>query len=69
MLFRKGSAIANLIEHCLAEVRFWPNAIMTFDNGEAIKAMIRIGFGIAMLPYRIVEVRPSVTSRRGEPRS
>lgn len=55
MLFRKGSRIANLIDHYFAEIRFQPNAIMTFDNGEAIKAMIRNGFGIAMLPYWIVD--------------
>lgn len=33
-----------------AEVGFNPRVIMRFDNAEAIKAMIRLGLGISMLP-------------------
>jgi DNA-binding transcriptional LysR family regulator len=55
ILFRSGSRIENLIDRYFAEVRFEPTVYMTFDNAEAIKAMIRTGFGMAMLPYWIVD--------------
>lgn len=55
ILFRKGSRIENLIDHYFAELRFRPSTIMTFDNSEAIKAMIRNGFGIAILPRWTIE--------------
>jgi DNA-binding transcriptional LysR family regulator len=60
--FRKGSRIETLLDHYFAEVRFQPNVIMTFDNSEAIKAVIRQGTSIAMLPYWIVDAE----LRRGE---
>jgi DNA-binding transcriptional LysR family regulator len=53
--FRRGSRIETLIDHYFAELRFQPFVTMTFDNGEAIKAVIRNGSGIAMLPYWIVD--------------
>jgi DNA-binding transcriptional LysR family regulator len=55
ILYSKGSRIENLIERYFAAIDFRPNVIMTFDNGEAIKAMIRTGLGIAMLPMWIVD--------------
>jgi DNA-binding transcriptional LysR family regulator len=51
----KGSRIENLIDGYFNEIRFHPTVFMTFDNAEAIKAMIRTGFGIAMLPYYLIE--------------
>lgn len=44
-----------MIDRYFAEIRFQPTVFMTFDNAEAIKAMIQTGFGIAMLPYWIVD--------------
>jgi DNA-binding transcriptional LysR family regulator len=55
ILFRKGSRLENLMDRYFAEIRFQPTVFMTFDNAEAIKAMIRSGFGIAMVPYWIVD--------------
>jgi DNA-binding transcriptional LysR family regulator len=46
ILYSKGSRI---------EINFQPKVIMTFDNAEAIKAMIRTGLGISMLPMWIVD--------------
>jgi DNA-binding transcriptional LysR family regulator len=55
ILYSKGSRIEDLIERYFAEIDFRPRVIMTFDNGEAIKAMIRTGLGISMLPMWIVD--------------
>lgn len=55
ILYSKGSRIEDLIERYFAEISFQPKVIMTFDNGEAIKAMIRTGLGISMLPMWIVD--------------
>lgn len=50
ILFKKGSRVENLIDRYFAEVGFQPRVIMRFDNPEAIKAMMRTGLGISMLP-------------------
>jgi DNA-binding transcriptional LysR family regulator len=55
ILYKKGSRIENLIELYFAETGFQPSVIMTFDTAEAIKAMIRTGLGISMLPMWIVD--------------
>jgi DNA-binding transcriptional LysR family regulator len=55
ILYSKGSRIEDLIERYFAEIDFQPRVIMTFDSGEAIKAMIRTGLGISMLPMWIVD--------------
>jgi len=55
ILYSKGSRMEDLIERYFAEFNFQPKVIMTFDNGEAIKAMIRTGLGISMLPMWIVD--------------
>lgn len=55
ILFQKGSRIENLIDRYFAETNFRPTVIMTSDNAEAIKAMIRSGLGISMLPFWIVD--------------
>lgn len=54
VLYKRGSRIAHLVDHYLAEVGFQPKVTMTFDNADAIKAMIRAGFGVSMLPYWVV---------------
>jgi DNA-binding transcriptional LysR family regulator len=55
ILYSKGSRIEDLIERYFAEIDFRPRVIMTFDSGDAIKAMIRTGLGISMLPMWIVD--------------
>lgn len=56
ILHKKGSVFENLIDRYFAEVGFRPqDVIMRFDNAEAIKAMIRSGLGISMLPAWTVE--------------
>jgi DNA-binding transcriptional LysR family regulator len=55
ILYSKGSRIEDLIERYFAEINFQPKVIMTFDSGDAIKAMIRTGLGISMLPMWIVD--------------
>jgi LysR family transcriptional activator of glutamate synthase operon len=60
--FRRGSRIETLIDHYFAELRFRPFVTMTFDSGEAIKAVIRNDTGIAMLPYWLVDAE----LRKGE---
>ena len=46
----------NLIDRYFAERDFHPRVIMRFDNAEAIKAMIRTGLGMSMLPLWAVDV-------------
>ena len=55
ILFQKGSRMENLIDRYFAENDFHPRVIMRFDNAEAIKAMIRTGLGISMLPFWAVD--------------
>lgn len=55
ILFQKGSRMEDLIDRYFAEMDFRPRVIMRFDNAEAIKAMIRTGLGISMLPFWIVD--------------
>lgn len=50
ILHKKGSRVENLIDRYLAAIGFEPRVIMRFDNAEAIKAMMRTGLGISMLP-------------------
>lgn len=55
ILFRKGSRMQDAIDRYFAEMDFHPKVIMTFDNADAIKAMIRAGLGVTLLPFWIVE--------------
>jgi DNA-binding transcriptional LysR family regulator len=55
ILFRKGSRTQNLIDRYFNELDFRPKVIMTFDNPDAIKAMIRAGLGISLLPFWVVQ--------------
>jgi len=54
ILFRKGSRMQNAIDRYFSDVNFHPSVIMAFDNADAIKAMLRAGLGISLLPYWIV---------------
>lgn len=55
ILFPKGSRMEQPIDRYFAAHHFEPNVSMRFDNAEAIKAMIRTGLGISMLPMWIVD--------------
>ena len=55
ILFRKGSRIQNAIDRYFDELGFHPNVIMTFDNADAIKAIVRAGLGVSLLPLWIVQ--------------
>lgn len=56
ILHKKGSVFENIIDRYFVEAGFHPQeVIMRFDNSEAIKAMIRSGLGIGLLPMWMVE--------------
>jgi DNA-binding transcriptional LysR family regulator len=55
ILYKAGSRLGNLVDRYFAEMDFQPRVPMRFDNAEAIKAMIRIGLGISMLPVWAVD--------------
>jgi DNA-binding transcriptional LysR family regulator len=50
ILYKEGLVFDRLIARYFAEAGFHPRVTMRFDNAEAIKAMIRLGLGISMLP-------------------
>jgi DNA-binding transcriptional LysR family regulator len=55
ILYRKGSRMEEPIDRYFAANGLQPRVIMRFDSAEAIKAMIRTGFGVSMLPMWIVD--------------
>lgn len=55
ILFQKGSRMEQPIEQYFAANGFAPRVVMRFDNAEAIKAMIRSGLGISVLPVWAVD--------------
>ena len=54
ILFRKGSRLEEPIDRYFAAHGFEPKVTMRFDNSEFIKAMVRTGLGISMLPSWVV---------------
>jgi DNA-binding transcriptional LysR family regulator len=55
ILFRRGSRMQESIDRYFASNGFQPNVIMRLDNSDLIKAMVRAGLGISILPYWVVE--------------
>ena len=55
LLFQKGGRVESLIDRYMAGVGLRPRVVMRFDNAEAIRAMIRTGLGVSMLPMWTVE--------------
>ncbi len=55
ILYKKGGIYERSIDVYFGEAGFEPRVIMRFDNAEAIKAMIRLGLGISILPMWVVE--------------
>jgi DNA-binding transcriptional LysR family regulator len=50
ILYRKGSVMENQVDRYFATHRFRPRVVMRLDNAEAIKAMVKSGLGISLLP-------------------
>jgi DNA-binding transcriptional LysR family regulator len=51
----KGARFRMTTDLMLEQVGISPNVVMEFDNHEAIKAMARLGFGVALEPASAVE--------------
>lgn len=64
ILFKQGSRIQNFIDRYFGETGFQPRVSMRLDNADAIKAMVRAGMGISMLPYWTVAADMSRKSIR-----
>ena len=59
VLFEAGSATRRVIDHFFASQNIEPNVVMDTENVEIIKAMVKTGLGIGIVPYQAVarEVR------------
>lgn len=55
ILFRKGSRMQDPIDRYFAANGFEPNVSMRLDSSDMIKAMVRAGLGISMLPLWVIE--------------
>jgi LysR family cyn operon transcriptional activator len=55
ILFQKGSRVGEPIDRYFVAHGFRPRVIMRFDAAEPIRAMIRTGLGISMLPMWSVD--------------
>ncbi len=51
----RGARFRITMDLLLEQVGISPNVVMEFDNHEAIKTMVRLGFGIALEPASAVE--------------
>lgn len=59
ILFENGSATRRVIDHFFASENIEPTIVMDTENVEIIKAMVKVGMGIGIVPYQSVarEVR------------
>ncbi len=59
VLFETGSATRKVIDHFFASEKIEPTIVMETENVEIIKAMVKTGQGIGIVPYQAVarEVR------------
>ena len=59
ILFERGSATRRVIDHFFAAEEIEPTVVMDTENVEIIKAMVKTGLGIGIVPYQSVarEVR------------
>ncbi len=55
ILFEVGSATRRVIDHFFATENIEPNVVMDTENVEIIKAMVKTGLGIGIVPYQAVE--------------
>src|SRR4030095_1001264 len=54
VLFETGSITRRLVEEFFARERIEPQIIMETENVEIIKAMVRNGLGISIIPWQAV---------------
>ena len=59
MLFEAGSATRRVIDQFFASENIEPTIVMDTENVEIIKAMVKTGLGIGIVPYQAIarEVR------------
>jgi DNA-binding transcriptional LysR family regulator len=59
VLFEMGSATRRVIDHFFASEKIEPTIVMDTENVEIIKAMVKTGLGVGIVPYQAVarEVR------------
>lgn len=55
ILFEVGSATRHVIDHFFATENIEPTIVMDTENVEIIKAMVKMGLGIGIVPYQSVE--------------
>jgi DNA-binding transcriptional LysR family regulator len=54
VLFEKESATRHVIDHFFASQNIEPVVVMDTENVEIIKAMVRTGLGISIVPYQAI---------------
>src|SRR2546429_7048638 len=54
ILFEVGSATRKVIDHFFASENIEPTIVMDTENVEIIKAMVKIGMGIGIVPYQAI---------------
>ena len=54
VLFEAGSATRRVIDHFFASQNIEPIVVMDTENVEIIKAMVRTGLGISIVPYQAI---------------
>lgn len=52
--FQKASKFRAYLDHVLEQYGIHPEITMEFDSHEAVKTMVGLGFGVAMIPYSSV---------------
>src|SRR5438046_9685462 len=55
VLFEVGSATRKVIDQFFATEKIEPTIVMDTENVEIIKAMVKTGMGIGIVPYQSVE--------------
>ena len=55
ILFEAGSATRRVIDHFFATENIEPTVVMDTENVEIIKAMVKTGQGIGIVPYQAIE--------------
>ena len=54
VLFEVGSATRRVIDHFFASEKIAPTIVMDTENVEIIKAMVKTGLGIGIVPYQAI---------------
>ena len=54
VLFEVGSATRKVIDHFFASQNIEPTIVMDTENVEIIKAMVKTGLGVGIVPYQAV---------------